>query len=59
MDDKISSLELKMKGLEKSMVTIVKAVKEIKATVGKLEEKSWIELSSTRLRQLDCMCMLS
>ena len=39
MDDKISSLELQMKGLEKSMVTIVKAVKEIKGTVGKLEEK--------------------
>ena len=38
MDGK-SSLELQVKGLEKSMVTIVKAVKEIKATVDKLEEK--------------------
>ena len=38
MDDKIP-LELQIKGLEKSMVTLVKAFKEIKATVGKLEEK--------------------
>ena len=39
MEDKITSLELQMKGLKKSMVTLVKAVKETKATLGKLEEK--------------------
>ena len=39
MADKISSLETQIKGLENSMVTIVKAVKEIGAVVNKLEQK--------------------
>ena len=38
MGDKIQ-LELHVKSLEKSMVTILKAVKEIKSSVVKLEEK--------------------
>ena len=38
MGDKIQ-LELQVKSLEKSMVTILKAVKEIKSSVVKLEEK--------------------